>query len=147
VELGLSLGRIASSLERQERTAHRLMQALHQVPVGPSQIPIAAGAGTLVQDPAMGPNTGYYWSVRRLAVWGFTAGVVNVYLNAIGGELLPPFPAAGVSTFGRGELLLNPNDNLTFQATGITLASGFSAVQIAGVADNGELWTMPQYLS
>jgi hypothetical protein len=147
LQLGVQIGRLAAVLERQQERAQRLMQALHQVPIGPAQIPIATGAGQLVQDPAMGPNTGYFWSIRRLAVWGFTAGTVNVYLNAVGGELLPSFPTAGVATFGRGEILLNPNDNLVFQAQGITLASGFGGVQVAGIADNGELWTMPDYLS
>jgi hypothetical protein len=144
--LNLSLGRLATALEMQQQKAQRLGQALHQVTIGPGLIPIAASAGTLAQDPMFGPNTGFFWSVRRLTAWGFSAGTVQVFMNSTNGELLPSFAQAGSLTFGRGELLLQPNDNLYFVASGITLAAGFAGVQIQGVADNGELWILPDYL-
>jgi hypothetical protein len=144
--LAVSLGRVADMLERQCSRAQRLTQALHQVPIGPGLITITASAGSFTQDPAFGPNTGYFWSVRRLSCWGFSAGTVQMWLNNTSGELLPSFSQAGTNTFGRGEVLLNPNDNLFFTATGITLAPGFAGVQIAGTADNGELWILPDYL-
>jgi hypothetical protein len=145
-QLSASLGSVAVELRRQCDRQQRLTQALRQLTVGPGVIPISGGAGTLSQDPMFGPNTGYFWSVRRLSAWGFTAGTVTVYLNQPGGEILPSFPAPGSNTFGRGEVMLQPLDTLIFVASGITLASGFGQVIVQGVADNGELWIQTDYL-
>jgi hypothetical protein len=139
--LAVQVGALTTALQQEYQRRQSLQNALHQVTVGPGQIPLSAGAGTLQQDPMMGPNTGYFWSVRRLSAWGFTAGTVQVYMNQPGGELLPSFPAAGSLTFGRGEVLLQPLDNLVFVASGIT-----GTVQVQGIADNGELWILADYL-
>lgn len=152
--LGVTLGRIADRLDDQANRRQRLYESLHQVPQGPAQIPINGGAGVLSLPDVFQCKTGYCRSVRRLTASGFTAGSVTTYLNGllVGGVLVgtpepvAPFPQAGVLTFGRGELLLQQDDTLTFAATGITLSSGFAGVQINGIADEFEAWLLPDYL-
>jgi hypothetical protein len=144
--ISASLGSIATAMARQEAKEQKMAQAVRQVTIGPGSILITAGAGTLVQDPGFGPNTGYAQSVRRLTIWGFSAGTVAVYLNNLYGEPLPFFTSAGTYTFGRGDLLLQPQDNLVFSASGITLATGQGAVSVTGTVDNVELWALADYL-
>ena len=146
--IGASLGRVASMMEDRERRRHKLFEQLHQVPIGPQQITLTAGAGNLQLLEMFGPKAGYMWSVRRLTAQGYTAGAVTAWKNGAvvgatfaGGEPVAPFAAAGVLTFGRGELLLDQNDQLIFTATGIT-----GSVTIYGAADNFERWLLPDYL-
>lgn len=152
--IGASLGRVAAMMEDREARRRKLFESIHQVPIGPQNIAITAGAGNLDQVEAFGPKAGYMWSVRRLTCSGYSAGTVVCYRNGtitggalVGGEPVAPFPAAGVLTFGRGELLLDQNDVLIFAATGVTLNSGAAGIQVNGAADNFERWLLPEYLN
>jgi hypothetical protein len=152
--LGASLGKVAALMESHQRRRERLFEQLHQVPIGPQYIPIAAGAGVLQMPDQLAPKAGFMWSVRRLTVSGFTAGTVVAYKNGAvvggaavgGGEPMIPFAAAGVFTCGRGEELFDQNDQIIFVATGITLSAGFAGVQVNGAADCFERWLLPDYL-
>jgi hypothetical protein len=151
--LGAQLGRVASMMEDRERRKRRLFEALHQVPVGPANIPVAAGAGVFQQIEMFGPKAGYMWSVRAMVLSGFTAGTVTVYKNATlvggvlaGGEPWIPFASAGLATFGRGERVLDQNDSLLFVATGITLAANQAGIRIDATADNFVRELLPDYL-
>jgi hypothetical protein len=147
------LARLSGAMERRERRREALYQKMHQAPLLVSDIPITNSAGVLQQADRLSPKAGYTWCVRRLAVYGFTAGTVNVYLNGSviggvvqGGEILVPFPQAGIATLGRGEVLLHQNDQITFGASGITLQSGYSGVRLGGAVDEFESWLLPEYL-
>lgn len=104
----------------------------------------------------LGPNTGFHWSIRRMVASGFTAGTVTVYRNAVQttfgaapaytGEIFFVFPQAGTYTFGRNEMLLEPDDSLSVSATGITLVAGAPGVQLAGAVDQLESWLLPDYI-
>jgi hypothetical protein len=152
--LGSQLARVADAMEDSERRKAKLFQSLHQVPVGPLQVPITAGAGVLQLTEMSGPKAGFMWSIRRLTASGYTAGSVIAYRNgaviggaiAAGSEPLIPFTVAGTNFIGRGEALLDQNDALIIVCTGITLASGFSWVQINGAADNFNRELLPDYL-
>lgn len=136
----------------------KLYRRMHQVPIAPPLLIPTSGAAVLANvTDLLGPNTGYHWSVRRLTASGFTAGTVSVYRNAtqtnftagsvaLTGELLVVFPVAGTDTFGRGELLLEPDDSLVLSCTGITLAAGAAGVSVIGSADQFESWLLPDYL-
>jgi hypothetical protein len=152
--IGASLGRVASMMEDRELKRKRLFESMHQVPIGPQIITITAGAGNLDQVEAFGPKAGFMWSIRRLTVSGYSAGAVIGYKNGtvtggalVGGEPVAPFAAAGVLTFGRGDLLLDQNDILIFSATGITLNASAPGIQVNGAADNFERWLLPEYLN
>lgn len=136
----------------------RLYRQFHQVPIAPPLIVIASSAGVLTTaTDLLGPNTGYHWSVRRLSLSGYSAGLVTVYRNAVQtnftagsvaltGEILMPPSPAGTFTFGRGEILLEPDDSLMFAASGITLAAGAPGITVYGSADQLESWLLPDYL-
>ena len=98
-------------------------------------IPLTAGAGTLLQSNLYGPELPYWWDVRSVRVWGFTAGTVTVYRNnpaALSGEQFGSTTVPGEFTWS-AQTLLSPQDSLVFGATGIT-GSVFVAGQAIEVA-------------
>ena len=135
----------------------KLYRRMHQVPIAPPLlIPVSGNAVLATATDLLGPNTGYHWSVRRLNLSGYTAGNVTVYRNAtqtgygasaavVGEILMPPSPA-GTFTFGRGEMLLEPDDSMVLFASGITLTAGQTGITIIGTADQFESWLLPDYL-
>jgi hypothetical protein len=149
--VGDTLERVAGMMQDREDRRRHLFQQMHQVPITAPDIPLTGGAGALQMADTLSPKAGFMWSVRRLACSGFTVGTVQVYKNgfvtgtapgvATGGELVAPFASAGVLTFGRGELLLDQNDQLIFSAATIT-----GTIQIGGAADCFERWLLPDYL-
>ena len=92
--------------------------------------------GVATGQPALGPESGYAWSLKRLIVSGLTTGatpdVVNLYRNdRFSGPPLWQFNGNTFGyTFGKLELVLSPGDTLslqnvgTFNATGTILLSG-----------------------
>lgn len=140
-QLIASLETLSAAMARQERDRQRMAQAIRQVPLTAPQMTLSAGAGTIDSPDTLKAKTGYYWSVRRLTLQGWTAGTVNVRRNDPNGEVLVPFPVPAANTFGRGEILLNPDDRLVVTATGIT-----GLVQLNGAADAFEMWLLPDYL-
>lgn len=99
------------------------------------QIPLTAGAGTLLQSNLYGPELPFWWDVRSIRVWGFTAGTVTVYRNnpgSLSGEQFGVATSPGEFTWSN-QLLLAPQDSLVFGATGIT-GSVFVAGQAVEVA-------------
>jgi hypothetical protein len=138
-QLCASLDSLTGQLEREEKRRQQMTQAVRQVPlVGPS---ITTSSGIIDSPDLLKVKTGYYWSVRRLTLSGFTAGTCVVYRNSVNGEPMVPVQAAGVFTFGRGEMLLSPDDRIVVAATGIT---GY--VQLNGAADCFEQWYLPYYI-
>lgn len=136
----------------------KLFRQMHQVVIAPPLLVPASGTAVLTTPvDLLGPNTGFHWSVRRLNLTGYSSGNVTVYRNAtqtsftagslaLTGEILMPPSPAGTFTFGRGEMLLEPDDSLVFLATGIVLSSGSAGVTIYGSADQFESWLLPDYL-
>lgn len=116
----------------------RIEKALHDREIAPVQVPLTAGAGTLDAPALLAPVRGDMWSVRRLTLWGYTAGTVTVTLNGLE-PLFSGNPA--MNTYGRGEVLLTASDKLVVTASGIT-----GNVFIAGRADSFETWYLPFYL-
>lgn len=137
-QLGVQLGRVADALEAAEQYRVKRRGALQQVPIFS---PVLSASGTIDAPDALMCKTGYHWGIRRLAAVGFTAGTVTVYNSAANGEVIVPFTAAGVATFGRGEVLLQPGDRLVAVASGIT-----GTVQLTGRADCFETWYLPEYI-
>lgn len=144
-DIGASLGRLTGVLERRERMEQGLWSSIHTVPVLGS-IAIAAGAGTTYGQNTLGPNDGYWWDLLAISAWGFSAGTVDVYLNSPNGEQIGGFTQAGVLTL-KGTRPLAPRDTLVYVASGITLASGFGAVQLGGSAVEVDARYWPVYLT
>lgn len=154
VRIEAGFGERASAYRSKD--AYELAQLVFQVPVVFPILPITAGSGSSYLD---GPQAGDYWSIRRLQLTGFTAGSAVLYRNGIltniagtgtligTPEEIAPFPQAGMFTFGRGEILLNPNDTMAIVATGITLAAGVAGVFAQGSADRVPAYLLPEYLN
>jgi hypothetical protein len=140
-QLAASLETMNAAMARQEETRRRALMAVRQVPIAANQMTLSGGAGTIDQPDSLMCRSGFYWSVRRLTLSGFTAGTGVVYLDGAGGEPLVPFSQAATFTFGRGELLVHPGSRLVVTATGIT---GY--VQLNGAADCFEQWYLPHYI-
>jgi len=138
--LSVQLGRVADLLEAERRRKMALVQCLRQAPFA-GGIPLSGGAGTLQQADLYQAKPGYTWSIRRATATGFSAGTVTVYKNVSGGEILWTWPTAGTFTFGRGEQLLEPMDQMIFVASGIT-----GTVQVNGTGDLFESWLLADYI-
>jgi len=84
----------------------------------------------------LGPDQGYAWSVRRLAVTGLASGatpdVVNLFLHSGTNQpLLWQFTGnAPCATFGKLTLTITPGDRLELVNSGNLAATGF--IQLSG---------------
>jgi hypothetical protein len=137
--LAASVGGLCSRMDREVALRQRAAQAFRQVPIV-INVPLVAGAANL-NPTTVGPDVGFYWSVRKLSAVGFSAGSVSLYVDNTGGEPIVPFTQAAVNTFGKGEQLLHPNSSIAVLAAGIT-----GTVQIWGQADQFESWLLPWYM-
>lgn len=113
--------------------------ACHPVPIL-GGILLTSGAGTLDQPDMYGPKDPYWWDLRDLAVWGFTAGTVTVYLNSTTGGFIAQTSTPGDFTWS-AQKLLAPRDRLIFVAAGVT-----GSVQFGGQAIEIETAWLPEYL-
>lgn len=153
---GVAAGAMLAMMQRDQdrRDDPRwLFDRMHQVPLGPLQVPLVAGNGAYQMNDFLMPKAGYMWSVRRITASGYSAGSVVVYKggNVVGGTYTGggdpiPFSTAGANTLGRGEFLLDQGDALVIVCTGITLLTGFAGVQITGAADCFKRELLPDYL-
>lgn len=141
-DLSLRVGQIADRLNGHPADPKIPWDACHPV-WQTGSIPLTAGAGTLLQSGLYGPELPYWWDVRSVRVWGFTAGTVTVYRNnpgSLSGEQFGTATTPGEFTWS-AQLLLAPQDSLVFGATGIT-GSVFVALQALEVKAE---W-LPEYL-
>ena len=146
--LDVTLGKLAQAVDRLTRRDEQeaqLWQDVHMVPILAGGLTGSPAAGTVVTDlpDRMGPHDPYWWDVRRLSCWGFTAGSVNVFLNdATGnGELVANFPQAGQFTWS-GQVFLAPRDRLVV----ITASAITGSVFVAGQAVEISSTMLPRYL-
>lgn len=129
---------IAQIIREQQRAMVRAVKFM-RIP----QIYGTASASKLSIGPGIaqvGPDGGYVWSLLRVVVNGLTTGatpdVVNLYVNDTGSQPLWQFNGNNFGyTFGPGEIVINPGENMllasigTFAATGtITLSGGLVEV-------------------
>jgi hypothetical protein len=140
-QLCASLDGLTAQLRREEQRQQRAAQCVRQIPLAPPPMALSAGAGIIDSADLLSAKTGFIWSVRRLTVFGFTAGTAVAYMNSQYGEPVAPYAQAGSATFGRGELLMHPGDRLVITAAGIT-----GNVQVIGAADCFEQWYLPYYI-
>jgi hypothetical protein len=150
-QLTASIEGLTAAMKREADWRMRQMTVIRQIPFAGS-IAISGGNGALDLPDSMQAKSGFVWGIRRLAVQGYSAGVVTAYRNGVvsavtglnPGEPVLPYPVAAVNTLGKGQLLLMPNDRLCFGAVGVTAATG--QVSVWGVADCFEAWYLPYYL-
>lgn len=105
---------------------------------------IAGNAVTVSGDTPsnrLGPEAGFYWMVRRIAVTGLTLATdpTSIYINAAAADHLV-YPnltglaaSTGYKSFTRDECMLVPNDRLVIASTGAVAATGTVVVSGAAV--------------
>lgn len=77
----------------------------------------------------LGPRSGFVWAIRRLVIWGLTAGatpdVANLYRNRTTGAPVWQFNGNNFGyTFGKLELLLLEGEHLDLVSSGTIAATG-----------------------
>jgi hypothetical protein len=137
--LDLLLGRMEQDSQPRETQPRTPWQACHPVPIQ-GQITISGGAGTLDVPDLYGPHDSFWWDLRQLAVWGFTAGTVTVFRNSASGPQIASTTVPGEFTWS-AQHLLGPRDRLIFVASGIT-----GVVNVDGQAIEIETAWLPDYL-
>jgi hypothetical protein len=138
-ELALAVGNIPKQAKHVATHPRVPWSACH--PVGPiGALNLAAGAATLDQADLLSPHDPYWWDLRRFAAWGFTAGMVSLFKNAVNGTQLGFLSAPGNITWSTQELLA-PRDRLIIVASAIT-----GAVQWEVRAIEVESQWLPEYL-
>lgn len=143
--LEAALGQLAGASRRRERHDRDLWASIHTVPIRSGALTALVSASGVVDFPdALGPHDGYWWDVRRLSAWGWTAGSVTVYLNdATGsGEPLAVFSSTGQYTWGKAQMPLAPRDRLVVVAAGVT-----GNVYVAGSAVEVLAPSWPEYIA
>jgi predicted phage tail protein len=128
--LGLAIEGLTNEMKQARMRSQRLAQLVHPFKVSTIPMTITSNAGTLNVPNMLGPQTGYYWDVKRITATGFSAGTVTVTLGAGGGETLTIISAAGSLLLGKAHILLSGSDNLYFTAASIT---GTVAISLAGI--------------
>lgn len=141
--LSIAIGGLAAEMKRASNFRNLQATAVQQATIA-TQVPIVGGAGKVDQPDLLQVKSGYNWSIRRITTNGFTAGSVNAYRNDANGEPIIPWPQAGMFTFGRGEMLLQPMDRIVITATGITAALAYVPCWIT--FDFFEQWYLPFYI-
>lgn len=115
--------------------------ACHPVPLL-GAVQLTSGAGSFGQPNSTGPNDPYWWDLRSLAVWGFTAGTVTFQLNSTlaGAQEIGSTTVPGEFTWS-AQHLLAPRDYIIISATGVT-----GTVSFGGQAIEVETAWLPAYL-
>jgi hypothetical protein len=103
---------------------------------GPLATPIASNAFTIDgSTAALGPRSGFCWTIRRITVWGLATGsspdLANLYRNQNTGIPVWQFNGNNFAyTFGKLEMLLLPGETLSLVSSGTITATG--QVSISG---------------
>ena len=141
--LAAVVGGLCQRMDREVQHRQQANQAFRQVSIGKGMA-ITAGAGSVHLEPH-GPPPGYFWSIRRLTAYNYSAGTVTAFVDSTAGEPLVAFPASAVFTFGKGEMLIHPSSSILVTGTSITPVTG-SYVYLWGSADQFESWLLPWYM-
>ena len=122
VALAASLDGLSAEMRRRRDYARELLQNIQYIGLIPwGQITTSGSSGALNQPTVMGPRTGWAWDVHRITAAGHTGGTVSVYIDAVAdGNQVAVFSAAGVLTFGKGQILVESGHWLIAQAASLT---------------------------
>ncbi len=142
--LSAQISLLGDKMHKMESWWEHHSDIVYQTPVF-SQLPAGTTTnndGANAAQSNLQPDLGTCWSIRRLSLVGYTAGVVTAYLNAIEPVALWTF---GVTVpfnyYPKGGLLLQPGDRLTLGGSGVT-----GTAQLFGVADTFPYWYLRRYL-
>src|SRR6185437_13653499 len=127
--IAASSRRVADALEADARTRSALRG------IKPIRLPLLIGTGanpfTLGGDvtpqggQTVSPDPGYVWSVRHLVIEGLTAGATPDVVNILrGGRIVWQLNGNQFAqTWGKGEILLNAGETLSYASVGTFAAT------------------------
>lgn len=124
-QFSVSLSGIQDELIKARHHRERALNAVRPIKV---TLPaITAAAGTLNLPDICGPRGGYAWDLHIVTLnSALTAGTVAMFSGGGGmQEFVFSSPANQLLQYGKGQMVLMPNDWLTFQATGLTGSAQF----------------------
>ena len=129
VQLAVSLGRVAATLERQARQQDQLNQLIYPVDIPP--VPWQPSTTILDLPDLFGPKLGTIWDIRRLVlVAAQSSGSVIMYRNSPLGDVLFSFTisAAGAQTqfIPAKGILLRGGERAVFVSSGSGVAQSVS---------------------
>ena len=136
-DLTLAVGRLGESMRRNGEKPRVPWEACHPVWFTGQ---LGAGTNTLLNVNLYGPELPYWWDLRTLNFWGFTAGSVATYVNNVNGQQIANAVTPGEFTWS-GQHLLAPQDSMIFVGTGIT-----GVVNIVGQAIEVQSEWLAEYL-
>jgi hypothetical protein len=149
--LGLSVGRLVSSIEASRAAQQRAQRSVMWMPVKPHSVAVVSEAVTILShEHDLGPSTGYAWAVQRLCVGGLSSGdLITLYKGPSSSFTVDPTNEVQVFTSttpawvpGRTGLILYPGDSLVFSGTGLQATT----VAVSGEVIQLEQWVMPDFL-
>lgn len=122
----------AAISEREQLRAIKPIRFLIQA-TGANPFALGGASGEM----AVGPESGFVWSVRHLVIEGMTTGttpdVVNIKRSGSDRIIWQLNGNVFCQTWGRGEILLNAGENLRFESVGTFAATG--AIVCHGMAE------------
>jgi hypothetical protein len=131
-----NLGKIAAEAQTVQQTLLRGIK--------PLRLPLVTGTATasaLTMGGDSGeflatPESGYVWSVRHLVIEGMTSGTTPDVMNVVrSGRIVWQLNGNQFcQTFGRGEILVNAGETLTYQSVGTFTST--AKIIAHGTADN-----------
>ena len=127
----------AAEYEKLKGIKYFRLPRLYATPASGTVVLGEAWSGQLYTGQIVGPNQGYIWAIRRLACNGLGTGSSPDELNIYraGKHTDPVWQLNGNNfayTFGRGELILLPGENLI--AASVGSMTGTSQVTLTGDA-------------
>jgi hypothetical protein len=137
----VALGKLTTQVNKLVERSNRiedLWQQLHIVPL--RFTPLTSANPTSDLADVQGPRDGYWWDVRLISSWGWTAGSVTITKNDLNGMVLATFPATGQFTWS-GQVWLGPRDRMVATSTGLV-----GTAQIEGFAVEMSDRILPDYL-
>lgn len=104
---------------------------------------VTIGGEQVDRGESYGPEDGFVWSVRRMAVSGFTvaaADLLYVYLNDASPTQLVGRLGVGGLLFDRGQVVMSSGDQLVITGASLSVATGQAVVSVG-------LLEVPQFMT
>ena len=141
-ELHLTLGRIADSLDKDERRRRQLNASI--LPLSIELIPVTASS--IVDQPnTLGPRDGWYWDIETVIIQGLTAGQIILYAKTavvtgttVTGVQWGVFTVSGQQNWGKKQFTLVSGERMILQGNASVPAGAF--VSIYGTQVAQPLW-------
>ena len=130
-DLGATLSRLATVIDRDYQQRIALRNAIYPIEIPPQTVAVTAGGTVTIASPELlGPRSGWFWDVRRVTVAGLASSteVVTIYRGETGSSTDQVNTQAIASLTGKtgtyapglGALLLRPGQSVVVAGASLT---------------------------